>query len=433
MAHGITAFNQSGRTTIDENSRQIQILKTGTIVPKPISRNFSYSQNGTRFGGSANPRPNAIIVPGSISDSLIFFHPKRISGTGSFPGNTPVFHVAANLGTCTVQWTCTTATILNTNYIYASFTVSSATSDFNQTLAGGGGNSTVVNNDALVDTVGDLVGAYTDWSSGSSAAFNTITSIEATSTSGVYKLTLSNTWTGASRPGVGNTARVITKKVVWFYTPNASGFVANYSYNSTTQNQHALEYKFGTLTETAEESSDYGLEVYNSTGKLAFSSNRINFQIESITTGDTDVVAGLGKGKIKTGSGTPTNVIFDQVKFPSDFSNYYVMLTGAGDQAAFAGQGSISSTSGSTPYIEIYGVGYAFCPLGSPDFLNSTMGYNLGTLAQTQFVGTGNAGMSMSSLHSGTARNGSQISPGVFVSDDWTLQASRSLVIGRFI
>ena len=41
MTYGLTVINQSGRTTIDENSRQIQVLKTGTIVPKPIGRSYS--------------------------------------------------------------------------------------------------------------------------------------------------------------------------------------------------------------------------------------------------------------------------------------------------------------------------------------------------------------------------------------------------------
>ena len=431
MAYGLTIINQSGRTTIDENSRQIQVLKTGTTVPKPIGRSFSYSQNSSRFGGSANPSPSPIIVPGTLTNSLIFFHPKRTSGTG---GTTPVFHVGAHLGTCTVQWTSTAATVSGTNYIYASYTVSSATRDFAQTSAGSSYGTTTVNNDPLVDTLGDFVGTYGNWAGGSSAAINTITNIEATGTSGVYKLTLTNTWNSTGQSS-GSAAKAITKKVVWFYTPNASGFVANTQYNTTMQNQYTLEYKFGKLSDDAEESGGYGLEVYNSAGKLAFSSNRVNFQIESITTGDTDVVAGSQTGKIKTGSGTPTNVIFDTVNFPADFSDYYVMLTGAGDQAAFAGQGSVNPDlgSGNTPYQEVYGVGYGFSPVGTPDAMNSTMGYNLGDLALTPSIGTANGGITMSSIHHGTARSGSQIMTNVYVHDTWALEASRSLVIGRFI
>jgi len=430
MAYGITIFNDSGRTTIDENSRQIQVLKTGTIVPKPIGRSFSYSLNSSRFGGSANPSPSPIIVPGTVSDSLIFFHPKRTSGTG---GTTPVFHVGAHLGTCTVQWTSTSATISGTNYIYASYTVSSATRDFAQTSAGSLYGTTTVNNDPLIDTLGDLVGAYGNWAGGSSASTNTITNIEATGTSGVYKLTLTNTWNSTGQSS-GSAAKAITKKVVWFYTPNASGFVANSNYNTTMQNQYTLEYKFGKLSDDSEETSGYGMEVYNSAGKLAFSSNRVNFQIESITTGDTDVVAGSQTGKIKTGSGTPTNVIFDTVSFPANFYDYYVMLTGAGDQAAFAGQGSLTgSGGGNTPYQHVYGIGYGFSPVGTPDAMNSTMGYNLGTLATTPNIGNANGGITMSSIHHGTSASGSQIVTNVYVHDTWALEASRSLVIGRFI
>jgi hypothetical protein len=428
MAYGLTIKNNSGRTTIDENSRQVQVLKTGTVVPKPIGRNFSYSTNPFRFGGSANPRPSPIIVPGTLTNSLIFFHPKRTSGTG---GINPVFHVGAHLGTCTVQWTSTAATVAGTNYIYASYTASSATPDFAQSSAGTSMLSTPINNDPLVDTLGDYVGIYGGWANGSSNSSNYITNIETTGTSGVYKLTLSATWNSTGQPS-GSNANYIIKRVVWFYCPNNSGFVANSNYNTTTQNQYTLEYKFGTLTDTAEESDGYGLEVFNSSGKLAFSSNRVNFQIESITTGDTDVVAGSSTGKIQTGSGTPTNVIYNTVDFPSNYSDYYVMLTGAGDQAAFAGKGAISHGYGSDPYQHVYGVGYAFCPLGASDFMNSTMGYNLSTLAQTQSIGSTNAGMSMSSIHHSYSKTGSQIFAGAYVHDTWALEASRSLVIGRF-
>ena len=428
MAYGITIFNQSGRTTIDENSRQIQVLKTGTIVPKPIGRSYSTSFNPFRFGGSANPNPSPIIVPGTLTNSLIFFHPKRTSGTGT---SSTAFHVGAHLGTCTVQWTSTAATVSGTNYIYASYTVSSATRDFAQSSAGSLYGSTPVNNDPLADTLGDAVGLYGQWASGSSVSSNYIQNIETTGTSGVYKLTLNGTWNSTGQPS-GSAAKAITKKVVWFYCPNNSGFVANANYNTTMQNQYTLEYKFGKLTDTAEESAGYGLEVFNSAGSLAFSSNRVNFQIESITTGDTDVVAGSSTGKIKTGSGTPTNVILDVVDFPADFDDYYVMLTGAGDQAAFAGKGAISHVYGSDPYQHVYGVGYAFCPVGGSTFMNSTRGYNLSTLATTQNIGSTNAGMSMSSIHHSYSKTGSQITSNAYVHDTWALEASRSLVIGRF-
>ena len=431
MAYGLTIINQSGRTTIDENSRQIQVLKTGTIVPKPIGRGYSVSQNSSRFGGSADPSASPIIVPGTLTNSLIFFHPKRTSGTG---GTTPVFHVGAHLGTCTVQWTSTAATVSGTNYIYASYTVSSATRDFAQSGAGSLYGTTTVNNDPLVDTLGDAVGSYGQWSSGSnSSGMNYIENIEATGTSGVYKLTLTATWNSTGQPS-GSAAKTLSKKVVWFYTPNDGGFVANSTYNSTMQNQYTLEYKFGKLSEDSEETSGYGMEVYNSAGRLAFSSNRVNFQIESITTGDTDVVAGSQTGKVKTGTGTPTNVIFDVVDFPADFDDYYVMLTGAGDQAAFAGQGSLTSTYGSTPYQRVFGVGYAFSPVGTPDAMNSSMaGGQIGVLASTQSIGSANGGISMSSILHGTSNSGSQVTQNAYVHDTWALEASRSLVIGRFI
>jgi hypothetical protein len=428
MAYGLTIINNSGRTTIDENSRQIQVLKTGTIVPKPIGRSYSTSFNPFRYGGSANPAPNPIIVPGTLSNSLIFFHPKRTSGTGT---TYSAFHVGAHLGTCTVQWTSTAATVSGTNYIYASYTVSSATRDFAQSSAGSAYGSTPVNNDPLADTLGDAVGTYGNWAGGSSVSSNYIQNIETTGTSGVYKLTLNGTWNSTGQSS-GSAAKAITKKVVWFYCPNNSGFVANYNYNTTMQNQYTLEYKFGKLTDTAEESAGYGLEIFNSSGSLAFSSNRVNFQIESITTGDTDVVAGSQTGKAKSGSGTPTNVIFDTVDFPADFDDYYVMLTGAGDQAAFAGSGTVLS-SGSGPYQHVYGVGYGFSPVGTPDAMNSTMGYNLGVLAQTPSIGSANGGITMSSIHSATSASGSQVMTNVYVHDTWALEASRSLVIGRFI
>ena len=56
MAYGIEVFNKSGKTLIDENSRQVQILKTGTMVPECAGAS-SLNPFRASGGGTAKGRP----------------------------------------------------------------------------------------------------------------------------------------------------------------------------------------------------------------------------------------------------------------------------------------------------------------------------------------------------------------------------------------
>ena len=420
MAYGLTVENNSGRTTIDENSRQVQVLKSGSTLPKPIST--SYNQSNTfRYGGSANINPSPIIIPGNSNETFIFIGGERISGT-----YVSSLHVGVQYGTCSITWTSTSATVVGTNYIYASFTKTSASIAFPQSVPHVLG-STTINDDPTADCVGGVVGSYGNWASGFSTPYVVITKIESTSTSGVYKLFLNGTW--ASVKSSGQTAKVITKDVVWFYSPSNSGFTMA-SYGSADSTRYQLNYKFGTLTDNAEETAGYGLEVFNSSGKLAFSSNRVNFQIESITTGLTDVIPHATQlGRIKTGSGTANPVIYKALDNPSSFEDYYIMVTGSGSEAAFAG----ATAYGNNPYTWVFGVGYAMAPFGQSAFNNATMGSKLGGQVVTQSIGSSNAGFSMSPILLNNTDTNSQVSGGSYVSDTYAIEATRSLVIGRFI
>ena len=428
MAYGLTVVNNSGRTTIDENSRQVQILKSGSVYPKPIGRAYSASYNPFRFGGSANPQANCVIVPGVSSQSLVFIRPRK---TNSSVGGSQILHVGAQYGTLTYQWTSTSATIAGTNYIYASFTKTSPTMQGVQSYIGNS-HAGVVNDDPLTDTIGNIVGAYGQWATGFSTSTVYIQNIETTSTSGVYKLTLNGTWS-YSRPS-GTAAKSITKDVIWFHCPNHSGFVANANYGTTAQAAWTLDYKFGTLTETAEETADYGLEVYKSNGQLAFSSNRSNFQIESITTGLTDLQAhSSSTGSYAYSSSTPSPVIYTTVDDPSSYSDYYVMMTGAGNTAAFV-KGNNNNGVGNYPHAWSWGVGYAFCPVGGGDFMNATMaGPAGGDQVDTVSIGSSNGGMSMSPIYQSLNQSAPQINQYSYVQDTWAVEATRSLVIGKFV
>lgn len=429
MAYGITVKNNSGRTTIDETSRQVQVIKSGSIYPKPIAKAYSSSLNPFRFGGSQNPQANCVIVPGDNDESILFFRPRK---TNNSVGGSQILHVGVQYGTTTIQWTSTSATTVGTNFVYASYTTSTPVMQGVQSYIGNS-YAGIINDDPTVDTIGSVVGYYGNWASGNTV--NTparIVKVETTSTSGVYKVTLDGTWT--SSLSSGTQASSISKNVVWFYTPNDSGFVANANYGTTAQSAWTLDYKFGKLTEEAEETSGYGLEVYKSDGKLAFSSNRVNFQIESITTGLTDLQAHASStGSYAYSASTPSPVIHATVDDTSNYADYYVMLTGSGNTAAFV-KGNNNNGAGSYPHAFSWGVGYAFCPVGGGDFMNATMaGPAGGDQVDTVSIGSSNGGMSMSPIYQSLNQSAPQINQYAYVQDTWAVEATRSLVIGKFV
>ena len=110
-----------------------------------------------------------------------------------------------------------------------------------------------------------------------------------------------------------------------------------------------LEVLIGDWSEDTEESSGYGVEVFNSNSELTFSSDRKNFVIENISSSNSCIpkittTSGQGVGK------TPGRIDPDIASLtyePTDSSNYddyYVLLTSLGPVARFAeGNGETQS------------------------------------------------------------------------------------------
>ena len=401
MAYGIETTNNSGRTLIDQNSRQVQIVKSGSLVPGALGV-YNSTYNPFRTG----PTASGIVLPGNRATSLVFAKPRRVSGSTATSN-----HFAVHFGTCNITWTCTTAAALNTNYIYASYSKSNAViENLSSSYLPIAVNTTTVNDQPTVDTVGGSVGAYGNWASGSSAAINIIRDIETTGTSGVYKLILSNTWTTSSRPGVGSVARVIERDIVFFTR------VQKYAYNSA----WTLDYKLGFLSNKSEESAGYGFEVYKSDGSLAFSSNRVNFQIESITSGNAAPIAASG-----TGNFVNTLPFFGvEVDFPSDWADYWVLATAAGSSGAFI--------NGGIPRAAGFSNGYYFSMPGYSGYDNAT-GAQLYSGSSSSKSTSSAHGIGMSPVLHTRYNTAPAINAYAKVSDTWAPEAPSSLIIGKFV
>ena len=424
MAYGIEVFNGSNKTLIDESSRQVQILKTGTMVPECMGSAFSYTYNPFRAGGGGTAKMT--IASGRAADSLIFVRPKRLSGSRN--GATLQFGVY--LGTCTYKWRSTTATVVGTNYVYATPIVGSGQIN---TLSSGyiqhSYSTTVINHDHTAETVGEVVGYYSQgWSSGFSSASTKITKIEHHSGT-TYKVYLAGTWSSSM---AANTDTVqLTKTTACFHSSN--GYRFDPSWGSSTTADFTLEYKMGVLTDTAEETAGYGVEVYKSNGSLAFSSNRENFQIESITTGDPDLPPVSGSG-IGEWDDTPRPIIWTLVEDSSNFDDYWAMVSVSGNTAAFIQGSGQNSSSSSTGRAVGFSTGYCFAYPGNGFFDNNTMG-NLysGSLSSQSLGGTTNGGICMAPICRTVYHSAPSINQYAKVSDTHAVDATRSLMIGKFI
>ena len=421
MAYGIEVFNGSDKTLIDENSRQVQILKTGTMVPECMGPT---SLNPFRAGGGGTAKMT--IASGRAEDSLIFVRPKRLSGSRS--GATLQFGVY--LGTCTYKWRSTTATTVGTNYVYATPIVGSGQlNSFGGGYIGHSVSSTVINHDHTAETVGEVAGYYGQgWSNGFSSSSTKITHIEHHSGT-TYKVYLNGTWN--SSQAANKDSVQFTKTTAVFHSSN--GYRFDPAWNSGTTADFTLEYKMGVLSNTAEESAGYGVEVYKSNGDLAFSSNRENFQIESITTGDPDLPAVSGSG-VGEWDDTPRPIVWTLVEDSSNFDDYWAMVSVSGNTAAFvqgSGQNGASYSSGRSVG---FSTGYCFVYPGNGFFDNNTMGNIYSGSGSSQSLGgTNNAGICMAPICRTVYNSAPQINQYAKVSDTHAVDATRSLMIGKFI
>ena len=421
MAYGIEVFNGSNKTLIDQNSRQVQILKTGTMVPECMG---ATSLNPFRATGGGTAKMT--IVSGRAQDSLIFVRPKRLSGSRN--GATLQFGVY--LGTCTYKWRSTTATTVGTNYVYATPIVGSGQlNNFGSGYIVESVSSTVINHDHTAETIGEFAGGYGNgWSSGFSSSTTIITHIEHHSGT-TYKVYLNGTWS-SSQPANRESTQV-TKTTAVFHSSNGHRF--DPSWGGSTTADFTLEYKMGVLSNNAEESSGYGVEVYKSNGDLAFSSNRENFQIESITTGDPDLPAVSGSG-VGEWDDTPRPIVWTLAEDSSNFDDYWALVSVSGNTAAFiqgSGQNNASYSSGRSVG---FSTGYCFVYPGNGFFDNNTMGNIYSGYQSSQSLGgSSNAGVCMAPICRTVYNSAPSINQYAKVSDTHAVDATRSLMIGKFI
>ena len=422
MAYGIEVFNRSGKTLIDENSRQLQILKTGTMVPLCMGSAFSYSTNPFRVGGSSGSQAQGTIASGSSSNSLIFIRPKRTSGSRS--GAT--LQVGIYLGKCDYTWTSTTATTVGQNFVYATPTVGNASINTFSSYLPYSFSNTVVNSEHTAETIGDAVGVYGNWASYSANSTLIVTNIEHHSGT-TYKVYVNGTWS-SSMPA--NTAsRTIEKTVMFPHSGNSARFDAAWSSDSAAD--FTLEYKMGVLSNNAEESAGYGVEVYKSNGTdLAFSSNRENFQIKSITTGSPDMAASSTIGAFDQPSSLP--IIYNIVEDPANFDDYWVLVSVSGSTAAFV-QGNGQNSTGTNRRVIGMTTGYIFVYPGNGFFDNRSMGYVWTSGSSQSLGGSNNAGIAMAPMLATRYDSVPQVNQSSYVSDTWALDATRSLAIGKFV
>lgn len=481
MSYGIRAVNKDGVSLIDENSKQVHISKTGSVLPGTLG--VTDTTNNTFNTG---PKAKAVVVPGEVGETLVFVRPRATSGSQT----AATFSV--HMGLVGKKWTSTAATVVGQSYILAtpsgqlqvrpSITlsvqagdvISGATSGVSGTVIRSmtGNSSTYIHlrnasgnaakftsgesllkngsstgatvpsgtignpgskgealdlenftnyycpyepypfsedENYLLDTLGALTGSQGQWSSGNSNQGPRIIDIETTSTTGVYKLYLDGTWT-SSLPA-GTDSRSITRNIAIF----AREFQSSYPTN------HVLDYRFGVLDNEADESTGYGFEIRDANGKLTYSSNRVNFQIESITTGNADVV---GDRDISGG-----NPFFDyEVNDPTNYQDYFALVASFGPSALCLEGSATSNTRG----YWLYSTGFSFSPPGYSYYDNATAGFGLYISPSDQKSSRNAGGMAHCAVAFAHWTGGPQVN-GSYISETLNHLSPRDLIIGKFI
>ena len=479
MSYGIRAVNKDGVSLIDENSKQVHISKTGSVVPGTLSVDDS-AENPFHTG----PKAKGVLVPGEIGESLVFVRPRATSGSQT------AATFCVHMGDTAKYWTSTTATVVGQSYILAtpsgqvqikpSITLSvqagdvisgatsgasgvvirsmtgnsstfihlraaSGTFQLNESLLKNGSSTgatiptgTVGNpklfvegiylenhtsdycpyepaphtedENFLIDTIGALTGSQSHWASGNSNQGPRIIDIETTSTTGVYKLYLDGTWS-SSLPA-GTESSDIPRSVAIF----AREFQSSYPSN------HVLDYRFGSLDNDADESTGYGFEMRDANGKLTYSSNRINFQIESITTGNADVV---GDRDISGG-----NPIFSyEVNDPTNYQDYFALVASFGPSALCLEGSATSNTRG----YWLYSTGFSFSPPGYRPYDNATAGYGLLISPSDNKTSTNAGGIAHCAVCFAHWNDSPQFTGGSYFSETLNHLSPRDLIIGKFI
>lgn len=415
MTYGIRVSNLSGVSLIDENSKQVQSVKSGTVIPG------SYSGVGTDAGGTYNSNnpwvegaaAPCVIMPRPFEECLLFVGAGGSNTSGGiYPLTLSVFK-----GTCNLTITKKSGGGVGQDYIYANLSYGSV-SAVSGGITGMGTTSGLQNNSIKDVGIGTRLSAWAAYVSG-----YTPPSVIKIEDGGSYdvKITFSTTFNVAIP---NNTAWVDTKDVAIF----------SRLYSEKPDPGYFFNYKIGQVTRERDETADWGWEVYDSTGLgVAFSTNRVNFQIEDIVVGNPDLtlLTGAGSGSGDLATGLP--IITTEVGNINNFSEYFVLVTAFGFCTLLIRPepGDINGKS------YAWGAGYIFSQPGYSFYDNATATNNpdkASGVSSTQKSSSTPLGIAMAPIIVGKFETGvGGPSSGYSITDSWAVDATRSLIVGKFI
>ncbi len=400
MAYGLTVKNNGGVTTIDETSKQVEIVKSGTLVPGSIST--------VRSAGI--PNAPAVVCPTSKGTSLLFIRPKRAT---TYDPNYPL---ATSIQWADANYQISPVSNVPVGVSTFNVTVSITTPQFygNSSYVGITASQPPITNpnvDLIGRVISDWLGTYVG--SGYYPQSGSITNVAYVS-SNVWQITL---FSPVTTQIPSTEVAEIPVDVAIFTTVYDFAFPTGWS----------LEYKFGILSTTSEESGDWGLEIYRSNGQLAFSSNRQNLQVENVVSGKTDLQGGTQIGQ--PAAGLP--IIYTEVQDTLNWERYFALVTGSGYSGCFC-DGTVSPEG----RVRTWGVGYVFSVPGMGAYDNTSYTNNpSGTGSASTRFKTHSSAMGIAMIPMALTR--SDFSPvitgGARVNDTWAVDATRTLIVGKLI
>ena len=401
MAYGITIENKDGISLIDESSKQVQTGKSGNVVPGSF-----ISQNSANTPFAATPYAPVVLSPKSLDLSLLFVRVRQASTGGTLFPMDVVFHKGSTNLTVTVYGGSS-----GQNYMYANLStggISMPGASYTNT-----GTTAGIQNSSFHDVgLGDDIPGTSSYVSGGNAKAILLES------GGSYtvKITLDKTLTSSIPNG---TTFTMSKDCVAFTRKYSSAWTSGW----------VLDYKFGEVTNNEDETATYGMQVFDSAGKLAWSSNRENYLIDSVTSGDSDL--GVSASGTSFGEADSDNPRFAaEIGDASNWQDYWTLVTAYG----FC---TLTCTGGGTYQgLRSWGAGYIFCPPGNGDYANSYYTNNpwgpQGGNTLFKSSSTIN-GVCMAPINLSIYSTVPLVSGGGGVNDSWATDATRTLVIGHFI
>lgn len=404
MAFGIETSNKDGVSLLDQASKQVQVGKSGSVVPG----SFIASTSNTPFVDT--PYAPVVLLPKKSSDMFLFIKPRAT--TGSTTSFLP-FGVAIYYGTTNLTITKKSGGASGSNVFYANLSTGTTNFTGNTSYLYTGANAGITGDSHLDVGIGEQIPGGSSYVSGSTDPY--VTNLESDGTYDV-KITLDRNL-NSTIPN--NTTFVMAKDIAYFTRKYSDAWTSGW----------VLDYKFGTVTGNEDETGDYGFQVFASNGDLAFSSNRENFVIDSITSGDPDL--GVSDSGTSFGEANDESPIFAaEIGDASDWTEYWVMVTASGYSTQLC-TGSNTSYRGTRSF----GAGYIFCPPNNGDYANSSITGNPFLTTSATLFKTSSAvnGVAMAPILTSFFNTVPGISGGGFVNDAWAYDATRSLIIGHFV